>query len=176
MSFFRCIMDAKHYEAATRFKVNPESCGNPEHYEEYIMYNALSDNKLGMGTTYIFCDGDIDSDYEIMGYVTVKASSFVKNYGDDILGFPAIEIAELAVAKKYERRGVGRDMVDFVISMARDLNDQYLGVQYLLLCADPKSVGFYKKSNLTEISSTYEVIPRESWNTNCVPMYIKLVC
>lgn len=167
-------MTGDHYGAASRFTVNAESCDNPVHYESYIKQSAITDNKLGLGTTYIFCNSKEDDAYDIMGFVTIKASSLVKEMGqDEKMGYPALEISELAVDERYERQGIGRDMVDFIIGLAGTLNSEYLGIQYLLLCADPKSVGFYKKLGFQKISNM-EAIPRELWNQTCVPMSIKL--
>lgn len=161
MSVVYHIMSESLYEKATEFKVNPSSCGNHEHYETYLCHNAIIEAKQGLGITYVFLDEDTN---EIHGYVTIKASSLIGTY--DNVGYPAIEISELAVSERYEHKGLGREMVSFVIGLTDEMG---IGIQWLLLCSDPQSVGFYEKCGLQKIPS-HQNIPRESWNQTCVPM------
>lgn len=156
---------------AWKFRVSPVSCENPAHYEEYIRFVAVSDRSEGMGTTHILVNHDED---EMMGYVTLRATSLVStNERGNKIVHPALEIAELAVAEKYERIGVGTNLVQLAILAASDLRENLLGIRYVVLCADPKAVGFYEKLKFGRVRDVYEVL-RDGSNDNCEAMFIQL--
>lgn len=161
------IMDNSFIEYAKDFHVNPEKCENPTHYENYILQNAISDASIGMGVTHVFYNSDDDK--EIQGFVTLKASALTFEES----GYPALEISELAVNEKYEGTGVGRIMINYVITIANDLKASTLGIKHILVCADPKAVGFYKHLKFLELPE-YKKIPREDWNESCTPMYLTI--
>ena len=48
------LFDENDIGLAWKFQVNPSSCGNHEHYEEYIRLIAFDDRRRGKGVTYIF--------------------------------------------------------------------------------------------------------------------------
>ena len=177
MSRYQQLMSQEFYEAAKDFTVNPESCENPKHYEDYLKFSAISENNSGTGTTHIFIDEEFNSELHIMGYITLRCSSLIKDMGESHkFGYPALEISELAVDARYERQGIGTDMVSYAISLAEELNLFNIGIKYLILCSDPSSVKFYssRKLGLKEIYP-HEEIPREQVNLQCVPMYLNLV-
>lgn len=67
-------------------------------------------------------------------------------------------------------------MVKFAIAEASELNETTVGVQYVILCADPKAVKFYSNKKLGfEKLPAYKQIPREFRNQNCIPMVLKIV-
>ena len=174
MSYLVTTVKVEHSPIIRSFKVNPESCENPTHYEEYLIYNALNDIDDGKGLTYLFLDENDDNhEQRIMGFVTLKASSLIKEGELKKLGEPALEISELAVDVNYERQGIGSKIIAYVIDIAKELNKTQLGIRYLLLCADRSAVGFYEKVGFKKQNSCYE-IPRENWNQKCVPMGMKL--
>lgn len=179
MSFFSDIYSSDYYEAAAQFHVNPDNCENPQHYDDYLKYNALIDMKKGLAVTYIFCEkNDETEDIKIMGFVSLKASSLVVDEGEKIkCGYPAVEIAELAVSQEYERNGKGTEFVEFALAKACELSTS-IGIKYLVLCADPSAVQFYQNENLKfiQLDGQYQgQIPRERWNMTCVPMAKKIV-
>ena len=162
---------------AWHFEVNPNSCGNPAHYSDYLKFSAWPDLISGRGTTHVLCEMQDGKRVKILAYVTLKASSFLsQNDEGKTLGFPALEISELAVASGHERQGLGSLMVKHAILCVYELRQTQLGIQYLVLRADPEAVGFYKKCEpkFGEISANFDEVPCEEWNTDCVPMYIKL--
>lgn len=178
MAYYQDIFSDEYMDLTQKFKVNPESCDNPHHYENYIQQTALLDSYQGMGTTHIFIDeNDETHEKNIMGYITLRASSLIKEMGESSkFGHPALEIAELAVDKRYERQHVGTDMVKFAVSIAEELNNSLISVKYIVLCADPKAVAFYSGKALNFSSlRTMEDIPREHSNMQCVPMYLKIM-
>ena len=155
---------------AWKFQVNPDSCDNPEHYEEYIKFHAVRDCLDGRGTTHILVE-----DEKILGYITFKASCLTRRYdGSDLPeGDPALEIAELAISTEAENMGYASLLVQYSFVISGEINQNQLGIRYITLCADPKAVGFYEKHGFKRIEEWQE-IPREGWNKNCIPMFIRV--
>ena len=121
MSIYRDLMTTQYSEIARKFKVNPDHCDNPEHYETYITQDCFADHSQGMGVTHAFV-----SENDENGEKTI----------------PALEISEFAVACNYEGIGLGTDMVKTAIAEAMSLNDTTIGFRFVVLCADPATVGF----------------------------------
>lgn len=165
------LYDAEHTGLAWGFHVSPDSCDNPEHYEQYIRFMANTDKREGMGVTHMLVDEEAE---RMAGFLALRLSSlFYVGEDGNAIGNPALEIAELAVDKDYERRGCGTILVDLAMYLGDVLRTEYAGVKYLLACADPAAVGFYKKKGFHEARELYEV-PRDGSNNNCIPMYLKL--
>ncbi len=167
-------LDSTIVPLASEFQVDPSCCGYPEHYEFYLRCVALDDYHRGRGVTYIMLDDGIDPN-RIVGYITLRASSLIKEGDRRRQGHAAIEITELAVDKDYRGRGHGIDLVAFAIDRALTLSKDHIGIEYIILCADPAAVGFYSSPHFgfTAIEDVYEV-PREGWNDDCVPMSLRL--
>lgn len=171
-------LSAKHSQSGLTFgfKVNPDSCENPEHYESFLKYDALFDKEHGLGTTHLLIEENTDTHSKaIMGFVTLRASCLTMECENYTEGHAALEISELAVDKNYERMGVGTTLVKLAFVEADELNNQHLGIEYLVLCADPASTDFYlhSKFNLAKLDDFY-YLPREQWNVSCTPLFSKL--
>ena len=89
------------------------------------------------------------------------------------MGEPALEISNLAVSKDYERRKVGTELILHVIAEVLKANRGFAGIKYIVLAADPKSVGFYEKMEFYKLREYFE-IPRQMDNADCVPMFMKI--
>ena len=166
------LLNKNHLGLAWAFRVNPDACGNNRHYENYIKFVALNDKSEGRGTTHIFIR-TCEHGKKILGYITFKATALIKHNEDTVFGDPALEIAELAVSADEEHRGIGTLLVQFAFTVAADLNYYHLGIRYITLCADAMAAPFYQRFGFERIDKFYEV-PREGWNINCVPMFIRL--
>lgn len=167
------LYTAAHAGLARDFVVNPSSCENPDHYSNFIRTTAVSDRMLGMGVTYMLCETVDGEPVNMLGYVTLKAASLLM--ADDGNGYPALEIAELAVRNGSERMGHGKALVDFAIVTADKLRTNSLGICYVVVMSDSAAVNFYKKAcpAFAEIGDWY-AIPHELWNKTCVGLYLKL--
>lgn len=157
------------------FKVNPISCGNPGHFEDYIRFCAITENLSGQAKTHVALDAE---EKHIMGFVTLKATSLL--FEDDNAegvkirsGWPAIEVVNLAVAQDYERMGVGGALIDFVLTTAVDLCEQQIGIRYIVLAADPKAQGFYEHKSFQPIREYFDM-PVDRQNADCVPMMMQI--
>ena len=60
-------MTEQYIDIARGFKVNPDSCDNPNHYESYIVQDCFSDYIQGMGVTHAFVFGNKDTGEKKMG-------------------------------------------------------------------------------------------------------------
>ena len=178
MPIYQDLMSKEYIEIAREFRVNPERCDNPAHYENFIRQDCFTDQKQGMGVTHVFVDDNEKAKKKSLAvYITLRGSSLVMETGENYkLGFPALEIAELAVDQNYEGKGLGTDMVKFAINEAVELNDTRIGFQYVILCADVAAVEFYSNSELKfKPIRPMQEIPREHRNSNCTPMMLKVI-
>lgn len=176
MSYSHVLMGIEYFGLALNFNVSPNSCDNPEHYENYLRFCAIEDYKNGRGVTHLFVNVDEDgNEIEIAGFVTLRATSLISESENGVpVVHPSLEIAELAVNKNHEKRGVGSALVNLALCMADELRTEKLGIKYVVLCADPKAIGFYEnKHKFEKIGELYQT-PREGWNESCEAMYITL--
>lgn len=167
------LYSASYAGLAWKFQVNPKSCGNYLHYEEYIRLNAITDNASGRATTHVFIR-EIEGRETLLGYITLRAASYIEILEEQTYGYPALEIFELAVHKDYEGCGIGSKLIKFAFAKAYELNKEHIGIQYITLCADENAVSFYKDKWKFGRIDEYGKIPRDNWNVNCIPMFIKL--
>lgn len=165
-------LDKDNQRLAWHFHVSRNSCDNPEYYDNYIRFSALSDFKSGFTTTSILIDSDAD---RIAGFFSLRATGIGSQDGEGhyIINRPALEIAELAVDKEYEREGIGTFLIDLVIKYADYLRKNCCGIRTIVLCADPKAVGFYEKNSFAKLSDTYDPMIKPE-TINCIPMYLDL--
>ena len=165
-------MDPQDATLAWKFHVCPNSCDNPSHYEYYLRLNAISENASGKSVTHILLDCNSD---RIAGFVSLRASSLVDVCDGVSFGTPVMEIAELAVDQEYEHCGIGTKLVQLALVLAEKLNESFMGIRYVMLCADPRAVNFYSRNDLGfgRVEDHYNV-PRDGWNKNCIPMYLKI--
>ena len=164
--------EAKYASLAQSFYVNPERCENPEHFEEYIRYNALGDYRSGMATTHVLVEYEDDMPLSICGYVAIKATSLITGT-DTLNGYPALEIAEFAVNKYCENQGNGRILLQYVVRLCDELREK-IGIKYLLVCAEKNAEPFYRHVLPFQNAGDYYSIPREQWNEDCIPLYFWL--
>jgi ribosomal protein S18 acetylase RimI-like enzyme len=153
------------------FRVNPSSCANPEYFSWYLSNIAYSDWQKGLSTTHVLIDDEAGRE-RIVGYITLRASSFTQDIEGKVMGKPAVEIFELAIADGEERNGAGTLLVKVALSIAANLR-RFIGVRYVLLLAASTAVDFYKKFGFETVGS-YGEIPKDQMNKECVPMYILL--
>lgn len=170
-SAYFTVISKENIGLANKFTVNPASCENSEFYRDYLQFTALSDLYSGKNTTHLFVDEKAN---RIMGFVSLRASSIISEGDHNILGIPALEVMVLAVDQDYERRGVGSALIDYVISQADELHKNFIGIQHIILAADPLAVGFYGKMGFVSIEDRWNRIPKESWSADCSPMSLFL--
>lgn len=174
MSKYFRHMDSTDSGLAGKFKVNPESCDYPNHYEDYIKLNAVSDQISGLGATHLLVHkNDETKEERIIGFVTLRASSLIKSYENFEEGHAALEICQLAVDQDYERQGNGSLLVKYAMVTASELKNE-TGIEYIVLCSDRSAVKFYHDEfEFGNFDNDYKM-GRDGWNNDCQAMYIKL--
>ena len=161
------LWDSSIVNTAFSFAVNPDSCSNPDFFHYYIRFSAISDQSSGRGVTHAILS---DDEQTLLGFVTLKNTALLTSAGH---GEPALEIANLAVSKDYERQGIGRTLLNYSISVSEKINSHLSGVRFLVLAADPKSVDFYEHMKCYKFQE-YWTLPRETTNESWVPMFMQL--
>ena len=165
----------KHVGIARSFSVRKDSCNHPEHFTDYLLYNALNDAQSGMGVTSALIRYDENGEPQsIMGYITLKVSALLQDADEGFTGKPGIEISELAVDEHFEGQGIGVALLSYAVSCFYKIKET-AGVMCMLVYAEPNAVGFYKHVlDFAETRDIYE-IPHENWNASCVPMYLNMI-
>ena len=49
-----------------------------------------------------------------------------------------------------------------------------MGLQYIILAADRKAVGFYERMGFESIENRWNQMPKENWSVECAPMFFDL--
>ena len=166
------IFSQEYAGLAWSFQVNPDSCGNSDHYEQYIRLSAITDRNQRKGLTYVLIESE-DGEQSILGFITMRTSSMIKQYDNKIIGEAALEITEIAVDKRFEHQGIGTLLLALAVTVANEINESFASVRYVAVCADRMAVPFYKRFGFDELSD-YGDIPRDGWNKDCVPMTLRL--
>lgn len=161
------LWDMSYAVAAFSFSVNPDSCMNPDYFQSFIRFSAITDHISGRGVTHALLNDDESS---LLGFVTLKNTALLTGR---TLGEPALEIVNLAVAHDHERQGVGSALVNFAISTAAQISESLSGVRFLVLGSDPRAVDFYTHLGFHPLDE-YWTLPRELTNKTCVPMFMQL--
>lgn len=139
-------------------------CSKPE-FEEYLPIQAMYDQTEQVGQPYIF-----DCEKQVVGYVVLSMDRLdekrtdigVESFGS----IPALLIGYLATDIRYERRGVGRLMVNWAIKYARTLSS-VVGCRAVLVSAEPDVVGFYERLGFAKIE-------KKSRTRSSVDMYVDI--
>ena len=161
-------------------------CRRPE-FAEYLYIESIYDRQERMGRMYWSLH-----DGKIVGYMMLAMGHVTKmqqaGLGIDAYGhMPALVIARLATDERYERRGVGRRMVSYAISLAARMSMD-AGCRAVIANSEPDAVGFYEKMGFARLpvapSPSVPCIPRpdppalqdEEGDRGCalVPMYVDM--
>ena len=89
----------------------------------------------------------------------------------EIENYPALQIGQLGVDRRFQGNGVGRLLVKWCVNKTIEYSES-IGCRLLVLNAIPTSVDFYKKCNFIELKKQknrvqqimYFVIPKEMFN------------
>jgi GNAT superfamily N-acetyltransferase len=124
--------------------VTPElDCGAPAQ-NEFIRETAVFSQNEGLSATYLAKDVS-DS---VIGYVTlamasVRFEAHERPTGAAVSALPALLIAQLAVGKTAQGKGVGKQLVRFATGIAQSLRHS-IGCRYLVVDCIPEMVPFYE--------------------------------
>jgi GNAT superfamily N-acetyltransferase len=135
-----------------------------------FIYKEVSDyHNQRLGITYLFYHEE-----DLVGFVTISMADIrtQKLPLDDrksihLENYPAIQIGQLAVDKKYKCKKIGKKIIQWCLKEAIEYSAE-IGCRFLVLNALPTSVGFYEKCHFKELKergreqkTMYTVIPQE---------------
>lgn len=124
------------------FNLENFCCGKKK-YDEYIKKDAFTDQEEKVGQTWLF----VYKKKEVIGYVTIAMGDLNKTRHDKLrklphTNIPGVLVGQIATHKDYQKLGVGRWMIDWVISKSVKLSET-LGCRILLLEAESDVVKWY---------------------------------
>ena len=146
------------------------SCSEPQ-LNNFLMEDSLNDHENLYSITHLVLSGE-----EIAGFFTLitdnlSISRLEKTAYQDYhyQKLPAIKVARLATAKKFEGQGVGRRMIIEIYKYVYMIT-KYAGCRLITVDAKEDAVGFYQKFAFKIVSGKR--------NTPFVPMYLdfKPIC
>lgn len=148
--------------------------------ENYLKYQAVDDENNNNSRTYLV--KDLISK-ELAGYFSLRTGLITIQMKDDAFdSFPAIELANFAVNKKYKDSHpdsvrLGAYMLDhFIYPLARCMA-KYIGVNSLYIYALPedKLISHYKKMGFTRLPENQEKFVQQhvkpKYDDGCIFMY-----
>lgn len=112
---------------------------------DYLRSTAFKDDKNNIAKVWVF----VSHKREVLGYVTLIMSQLSRSFHRELGKLtthnyvPAILISEMAGHIEYAGRGVGRLMLDWVVSMAFDLS-QYVACRLVIVESLEDKVDVYK--------------------------------
>ena len=143
---------------------------------EFLKEDALENQKNKISVTYLWF---LKGSGQLLGYITVlndrinlesELKEGFRNKGINYHSLPALKVGRLCVDDRFIRRGLGTMMIDFSISIAHSIFEDYSGCRFIVLDAkrtivnDP--IHFYKKQG-------FETLKERKKGTT--PMYLDLL-
>lgn len=136
-------------------------CGNDD-LNEYLKCYARQNDKHGMGRTFVLFEKN-----DLVGYVTLcSASLLFEDMPKDIklprYPIPAIKIARLAVDKKFQGKGYGKELLAFSLEKIA-LLAEFIGVRLVVVDAKEESKAFYQHFGFVSLPAKPEtyILPIE---------------
>jgi hypothetical protein len=139
-----------------------------QEFADYLRSTAPDDDRNNVAKVWVF----VTNEREVIGYVTLIMSQLSKYLYLRGLGkltthdnVPAILISEMARDIDYIGRGLGRLMIDWVVSKALDLS-QYVACRLVIVESLPDKVETYKRLGFQSI---YDMEDKTRY-----PMYLRI--
>lgn len=129
-------------------------CGDAD-LNEYLQNDAKENQKNWLSATRILYDNN-----KIIGYFTLIADTLNRervNETDRVEGYiyskySCIKLARLAVDKRYQNQGIGKELMIYVFAIARKIVN-YEGGKSLTVDAKNSAVDFYRKFGFVPVRS-----------------------
>lgn len=123
---------------------------------DFIRNDALREQECMLSRTYLF-----SYEEEVVGFVSLSADSVgapklrredvVRKKSSDSPAYsvlPCVLIGRLAVAKKYERQGIGKYILNWAIGLITNVVCKSVGCRYITVDPKTESLQFYTESGL----------------------------
>lgn len=126
----------------------------------FLKNKAQEFHTKNLAKTYVVVEDESPS--RVWGYATLMCSSIDlgKNHRIDdceaagaYRNFPAVKIARLALHSDIQGRGIGRSLVDWSISVAKEGIMPHVGCRFLVVDSKKSAVGFYEKVGFTFLNT-----------------------
>lgn len=135
-------------------KVKDFDSGNEE-LDVYLKRYAYQNDKSGIGRTFVLFDHE-----DLVGYVTLcSASLLFEEMPKDLklprYPIPAIKIARLAVDKRFQRKGYGKELLAFSLEKIAFLS-KFIGVRFVVVDAKEESKTFYEHFGFVSLPNKKE--------------------
>lgn len=120
-------------------------CANDELNIFFKKYASQNQFKHYIGSTYIAMIGNI-----IVGFITINVSSIkIDDYENLDQKFPKyplpiLRISRLAVDKRFQNKGIGKELLKFVLNLSLQQKEQF-GCIGVVVDAKKEAVDFYKQ-------------------------------
>ena len=159
------LIEERHMEEMAKFQTDNKELG------DFLIQDALDNQKKGFSNTYLWFYNPENS---LVAYVTIlmdsirlrgKLREFFREDGVDYKTLPALKVGRLCVDKRFERRGIGKNIMYFVMEKILQMSDM-VGCRFLIVDAKRDSVHFYKKLD-------FEVLREREKGT--IPMFFDMI-
>ena len=145
------------------------NCGE-ETLNNFIHKEVSAYQRERLGITYL-----IHLDSKLVGFVTLSMAGLKTEkmeIGEKLKirleSYPALQIGQLAIDKKYQGHGYGKKIILWCMSQAIEYCEE-IGCRLLVLNSIPSSIKFYNKCNFKQLKgqekrrekTMYQVIPKE---------------
>ena len=174
--------------ADTRNFVGSFSCGNLEINDYINNEEAFYDCET---VTYLLLEKDDNDQFtKLIGFLSLSCSAIIKDLDSvDSDGRPYDELVPAALIEYFaiteEYHGMPYDQGEditfsevvfsmFIVRIMRILKE-FIGAQYIILCATKEAYNFYRKCNFGDFEEDmgYSNDPHTS---DCIPMYLMVDC
>ena len=124
-------------------------CGNDD-LNVYLKCFAYQNDKNGIGKTFVLFDNN-----QLVGFMTLCSASI--NFEEAPKGLnlpkypiPAIKIARLAVDKRFQGKGYGKELLRHSLDKIATLST-FIGVRFVVVDAKEESKAFYERYGFTPL-------------------------
>jgi len=116
-----------------------------QNFADYLFSSAQEDDKKNIGKVWLF----VSREKEVIGYVTLAMSQISRAFHPKLgrltphYNVPGILIGEMAGHIEYSGRGLGKLMIDWVVSKAVDLS-QFVACKLVIVESEEDKIDVYK--------------------------------
>ncbi|TMJ15483.1 MAG: GNAT family N-acetyltransferase [Alphaproteobacteria bacterium] len=98
---------------------------------------------------------------KVLGYITLVCGEVVTGDDESLIAdldyryrqYPAVKIARLAVDKSVQNEGLGRQLVDLALGIAKHEVSRSVGCRFVIVDSKRNAVKFYEKCGFTMLDT-----------------------
>ncbi|OJY12432.1 MAG: hypothetical protein BGO99_13735 [Nitrosospira sp. 56-18] len=92
----------------------------------------------------------------ICSHIDIDPSNGHAVPGYEYKAYPCVKIARLAIHQDHQKKGYGIALVEFSISITKEVIMDNIGCRFLVVDSKPKAIDFYKSRGFTLFETTEE--------------------